>query len=346
MRRIYMCERPYPLYRTLIKCVKSTEKNDILISNHVDGMEKMYPILKNCGMFENVFFYDDKIYKDFNSYGTEREYSRLATGWIVLLKKLMKYLNLQKQAREIGLPEGLNFDEYDEIFVNDATSTIAFHLFGRKKKVIWVEHAKNGFQKRLNTVFRICFRIMPVLEKIGMLYSLHGTSKYVGEIEVNENRDLIPLIKGKKIREVNIDRILEELTDEERGFIFELYCKAYDVDLEKDATFSIILTAPLYEDGFVKSEDEQIRVYRNMIEKHVRKECRVLIKPHPRDNTDYKMYFPEFMIGVPCMSAEVFNLISGKRLEGVFGINTSTVDAFTNARERKAYVLSELEMFL
>lgn len=345
-KRLFICERPYPLYRTLVKCVDDDQHNDIFVSNHVEGMEKMYTVLKDTTIFENVFFYDDDMYRKFYAYGSVREFSKFPRGICILLKKLQLYIKLQKEAKDIILPKGLNIDNYDEIYVNDATSTIMFYLCHKKKKFIWVEHAKNVFQLKLGLVLRICYSIMPALEKFGIVYSLHGTSKWVEAIEVNNNQNLIPLIRKKKIREVDIDKILENMSSEDKNYIFELYCKAYNVVLDKTKPFYIILTAPLFLDGLVCSEEEQIQVYKNLIGRKIGTYENVLIKPHPRDKIDYKKYMPDVVIGEGSMSAEVFNLATGMQLEGVYGIKTSTVAAFSNAKHKESYSAEQVKDFL
>lgn len=339
MKRLFICERPYPLYRTLIKCMNDSQDDDIVISNHVDGMEKMYPVLKNTTIFQNVFFYDDVMYKKFYSFGSEREFSKFPSGIISLLKKLKMYIELQNKAKNIKLPKGLNFEKYDEIYVNDATSTLMFYLCNKKKKFIWVEHSKNVFQLKLSFVYRVCFRIMPILEKLGILYALHGASKWVEAVEVSNNKNLISLIRKKTIREVNLDQILKYMSEEKKEKIFELYCKAYELVLDRDKASYIILTAPLFLDGLVRSEEEQIRVYKNLIKYEIGENKSVLIKPHPRDKIKYEVAIPGVVVVDPCISAEVLNLAGKGYIKGAYGIRTTTVDAFTNVIHKKSYFI-------
>jgi len=345
-KRLFICERPYPLYRTLIKCISDSQDNDILVSNHVEGMEKMYPILKDANIFKHVFFFDDVMYRKFYSYGKVYEFNQFPNGIFILLKKLKMYIELQNKAKNITLPKGLEIEQYDEIYVNDATSTVMFYLCSRKKKFIWVEHAKNAFQDKLSFALRICYRIMPILEKLGIVYALQGTSKWVEAIEVNNACNLIPLIRKKKIREVNIDKLLENISETDKNYIFELYCKAYHVVLDKTIPFYIIMTSPLFIDGLVCSRKEQIKVYRNLIKREIGTYANVLIKPHPRDDIDYKKAIPEAIIIEKSLSAEIFNLATDLQLEGVYGIRTSTINAFTNAKIRKSYSVDQIKDFL
>ncbi len=57
----------------------------------------------------------------------------------------MKYIELQKKTKNISLPEGLEIDSYDEIYVNDASSSMMLYLIvtdgilvaPRKKMTEW-----------------------------------------------------------------------------------------------------------------------------------------------------------------------------------------------------------------
>ncbi|MCI5873937.1 MAG: glycosyltransferase family 52 [Clostridiales bacterium] len=53
-----------------------------------------------------------------------------------------------------------------------------------------------------------------------------------------------------------------------------------------------LITQPLSEDGLM-AEEEKIRVYSEVLKGN---ENKVLVKPHPREKTDYKKYFPDAQI--------------------------------------------------
>lgn len=347
MKRLFLCERPYPLYRTLVKCMDSSDENDIILSNHVEGMERMYPVLKKADIFRNVFFYNDVLYKKFFNYGLQRDFIRFPKNIFILLKKLYMYVDLQQKAARIRLPDGLNIDEYDEIYVNDASSTIMFFLCSRKKKFIWVEHAKNVFQSREPFVYILCFRIMQVLDRLGILYSLRGTSRQVKAVEVNNNENLIPLIRRKRILEVNIDQMIKKMPGRCKKQIFKLYQEAYHLDLDKEKPLYIVLTSPLYEDGRVAEREDQVTIIRNVINRKIGTDENVMIKPHPRDLTRYEKYFPHAVIAAQCISAEILNFADscGIKIQCVYGFLTSSITAFTAAEHVECYSMEQLKQF-
>lgn len=335
MKKLFICERPYPLYRTIVRAIKSQDEIDIVLSNHVKGMEKLLEQLKVSGLFHQVFFYDDKNYLEFYQYGTAREYCKFPQGIFTSIKKIFLYINLQKKAKDIELPKGLNIDSYDEIYVNDASSSIMLYLFHHKKKVIWVEHARNVYQLKLDLPFRIGFQIMKYLEKFHVLYALHGVSKYVKAIEVTENNNLISLIKNKEIRELDILKVLEKLDTEERDFIFQIYSKAYEVQIPKNKRVGMLLTTDLYEDNLVKTKEEHRKVFQKIIENEMKELDYVIIKPHPRDSMNYEGISNRAIIVPGVFSAEIFNLSKDLYFEKVLAIRSTAIYSFSKANIKK-----------
>ncbi len=332
MKKLFICERPYPLYRTLIRAIKSEDTLDIVISNHVDGMENIIEPIKESKLFHQVFFYDDKNYLKFYQYGTAREYSKFPKGIFISIRKLMKYIELQKKAKN---PEGLEIDSYDEIYVNDASSSIMLYLFHQKKEVIWVEHARNIYQIKIDLPFRVGFQIMKYLEKLHILYALHGVSKYVKAIEVTENKNLISLIKKKEIRELDILKVLEKRTKEEKDVIFQIYCKAYQVEIPENKKVGMLLTTNLYEDNLVKTKEEQRQVFQEIIEQEMKELDYVIVKPHPRDTMNYEGISKRAVVVPGVFSAEIFNLSKKLYFEKVFAIRSTSIHAFSKAHMKK-----------
>ena len=335
MKKLFICEKPYPLYRTLIRAIKSEDTLDIVISNHVDGMENIIEPIKESKLFHQVFFYDDKNYLKFYQYGTAREYSKFPKGIFISIRKLMKYIELQKKAKNICLPEGLEIDSYDEIYVNDASSSIMLYLFHQKKEVIWVEHARNIYQIKIDLPFRVGFQIMKYLEKLHILYALHGVSKYVKAIEVTENKNLISLIKKKEIRELDILKVLEKRTEEEKDVIFQIYCKAYQVEIPENKKVGMLLTTNLYEDNLVKTKEEQRQVFQEIIEQEMKELDYVIVKPHPRDTMNYEGISKRAVVVPGVFSAEIFNLSKKLYFEKVFAIRSTSIHAFSKAHMKK-----------
>lgn len=79
----------------------------------------------------------------------------------------------------------------------------------------------------------------------------------------------------------------------------------------------ILFTQPLFKDGFVKSEMEQLIVYKNIINEYYEKNFQVTIKPHPRDNIEYSNLIEEYecsiiAIVIVCGYLYIYNFKQGK----------------------------------
>lgn len=332
MRNLYICERPYPLYRTLIKAMQEFGQHDIFLSNHADGMEKMLQPIRESGIFRNVFFFDDIEYNKFNEYGKVKDYFKFPKGFFILVKKFYLYLKLQKSAKELRLPERLDIMAYDDIYVNDAASSMSLYLFSKKQKFICVEHSKNAFQVKMSIHF--LWSLTGILERIGVCYGLHGTSRYVKAIEVSDAKNLISATKRKVIREVNLDKLLNEMSDGAKDQIFGIYEKAYGLHISRGKKAFILLTQPLYADGLLTDEMAQIRLYHKIIEDYMKDADMIVIKPHPRDQIDYRNFVPNSIIVDPVISAEILNLSSKLYFEKAVTLFSSSIHSFTNAKNR------------
>lgn len=100
--------------------------------------------------------------------------------------------------------------------------------------------------------------------------------------------DLLEIEKNKILEIFKMDRItLKNINDE----------------------IEILLTQPLCEDGII-SENEKIKLYGEILKKYDKD--KILIKPHPREKTDYSKFFPEYKILKSKMPIELFSLLNIK----------------------------------
>ena len=132
-----------------------------------------------------------------------------------------------------------------------------------------------------------------------------GIGNYNGQIPIRKQfkraikgRVISPLGYDKKIRHVYLskpeqaDPILREKIVPFTMSDFLSYTRTYSLSIVFDQftleldNKSILFTQPISEAGIV-SEVEKVQVYREIIEKYKID----MIKPHPRDYTDYSLYF-------------------------------------------------------
>lgn len=79
----------------------------------------------------------------------------------------------------------------------------------------------------------------------------------------------------------------------------------------------IILTQPISEDGFY-SEREKIEIYREIIDSRFPSDkSRVVIKPHPRDKTNYGKYIPDVMLLPRSFPMEILNFTNIRFIKAI-----------------------------
>lgn len=112
-----------------------------------------------------------------------------------------------------------------------------------------------------------------------------------------------------KIEFVNLPKLWEQSTKEKQEYIlncFNLTKQDVEIMLAKEV---ILLTQPIAKDCGL-TEEEQIQLYRDMIEPY--KEENIIIKPHPRENTPYRKYFPHAVIMDKAIPFQLFELLGVK----------------------------------
>lgn len=135
----------------------------------------------------------------------------------------------------------------------------------------------------------------------------YGTHKNIKNIYLT-NKHENPLIKDK-VKVIDIDTLWCNLTKDEQNKILQIF----NIDLNKvnlKKEYVIILTQPLSEGQYNISLNQEISIYKNMIEKF--KDKNIIIKPHPRDLKNYHEIFPNIKIIDRFFPIELLNLIGIK----------------------------------
>ena len=339
MRVIYICERPYNLFRTLLKAVNSNDEMDIMITDNVKGMELMCDELRHCGLFKNVFFFNELKHKTFdyplrshNTFGVKSfaDFRYVISCIFSIIKGFFNYLRSQRQAKHIKLPHGLDFTKYDEIHLTDCTSIINFYLYHKKfTNLIYVEHGKDALSGHYPRVTDY----LTVFVKLRIIYGVRGSCRYIKAIEVNKNENLIKDTRGKEIREIPLDDLIDVLSSEQKDFIYRIYAKSYNFDFSGNSVIDVFLTTSTIWDVPI---DLFIPLCRDMIEQHMLDADYIIIKPHPSDSTDYseipKLY-PNVVLVPASFSAEIFTFNSSLKIRKLINIISTATNMFKSVDE-------------
>jgi hypothetical protein len=337
MRIVYICERPYNLYRTLLKAVNSDDEMDLVISNNIIGMELMCEELRKSGLFRNVFYFNDLKHKTFSHTINEQapfavksfaDFKRVSVSVFYMIAGLFDYFASQRRSRKITLPDGLDFDVYDEIHITDCTSMLNFYVYRKKyNNIVYVEHSKNGIKGTPSILGHFLY----VLVKLRLIYGIRGSCRYISAVEVNDGVGLTWEAKGKEIREVPIAKLLDDASLDKREFIYQIYAKSYSLDFPKDSVIDVFLTTYL-----IDELETSVRLCEEVVRQHMSDAEHIVIKPHPSAKADYSgipSIFPNAVVLPSSFSAEVFALSSSLRIRKLINIDTSSLDAFKSVEE-------------
>lgn len=281
-------------YHALISCIKMLvggNKADIIITDYIPDGKALSDRIKNSGLFENVCFIA----------GIE-EYKA---------KNRLDYLfnHHRKNAEMVKNQLSVDLRSYNEINIYHDDTWIARYLKDSGIKYRLIEDALDSYK----IISETCFSYMLPKNKaklflkrmLGIGYVFCGYDKRTVEVEVNDiNGVQIKELAGDKLVEVPRRPMFDSLDENDKRIISGIFMK--DIPLFEPENSVLLLTQPLYADGVVGSEAEQIGMFKKMVDENVTDE-KLVIKPHPRDFTDYSSVFPTAVIIDKNMPVEVLS---------------------------------------
>lgn len=174
-----------------------------------------------------------------------------------------------------------------------------------KQNLLWLKRllaGKNyGFYKRYSGEEKTCVAI-----------HLTGLSNS-GEV-LND-----PRVKIKSFSE-----LWKESSEEKRLFINNVFSISESQIAGCKNHRHILMTQSFSEDQLI-SEEEKIDMYKKIIEKIGEKD--IVIKPHPRETTDYSKYFPDLFVLKSYAPFELFTL-NGVKFEKAYSVSSSALLGF------------------
>lgn len=139
-------------------------------------------------------------------------------------------------------------------------------------------------------------------------YESYGIEEKVKKIYLT---GLAPIPKeiAHKVELINLKELWDKKTLEEQNEILDIF--SFDLDIkEKIKGRDIILfTQPLSEDNVI-TEEEKLKIYSEIIKKY--QKDRLVIKTHPREKTNYKDMFKEYLVLDNPFPFEILNLLDVK----------------------------------
>lgn len=304
-------------YHALIACVKqlqSEKKSDLIVTDYIPQKEMLAKKLCESGIFEIV-----------RCVGEICEYTPK--------NKLDYIFNLHsKNAEIIKMQLDFSIGEYDEIYIFHDNTWFAHYLKCEKIPYNLIEDALDSYKRISKSPFKYMLHKADLkawiknIFRIGYVFC--GYDRFAKSVEVNSIDGVeIKQLAGKKLVEIPRKPMFDRLTALDLDKLKFIFFK--DIP-EFDYRNSVLLiTQPLFEDGIVIGDDEQIVIYKRLAAKYSRGYS-LVIKPHPRDTVDYSVVFPNAVILNKNMPLEIVGLIEKPHFARVVSFGSScqmTVDA-------------------
>lgn len=152
----------------------------------------------------------------------------------------------------------------------------------------YTEPSKHYERYKNNSLVRILIDYLP------MLHLPYGLSKNVKKVYLTGILETPQIIKDK-IRLINIIELWSNKSEKEQKNILDIYSISQDiVEQLINSKRNILLLTQCYSENNTMTETEKIKLYRDMIKDY--DEEKIIIKTHPREVTDYTLYFPSALV--------------------------------------------------
>ncbi len=271
---LYICSTYYHVLITICKVVVNKQQADIVLCDDIPETQKLQISLIQSNYFANVIYFDSNRVHEY--------FGKNKLDWIFFQHK--------KNRREIEKEFKIDVTRYQDIYIYHDDIILGHYLNDIKIRYHLLEDAQDFYKIIDRTPFARCLPQSGIKYKLRRLlrsgYFPLGQSPYVIDIEVNDNRGL--KIHHKNVVEYSKNLIFESLSENERKKICDIFFTTEDFEALRNPHVLLLLAQPLWKDGYVKSSEEQDKVYLNIISKFKKEGYNVVVKQHPRDTTNYE----------------------------------------------------------
>lgn len=296
-------------YHALISCIKQFRSPgaDILVTDYIPQYTTLAEKLRESSIFGRV-----------RCVGKIREYAPE--------NRLDFIFNMhRKNAEYIESQLDFSIRQYDDIRIFHDDTWFAHYLKCAKIPYDLIEDALDSYKCISASPFRSLLHKADIKSwvkntfRIGYVFC--GYDRYTKSVEVNSIDGVeIKRLAGKKLIEQPRKPMFDGLTAPEIQQLKNIFLR--DIPDFDDRNSTLLLTQPLFEDGTVSSEKEQIAIYQRLAARYTGGH-RLVIKPHPRDNADYAGVFPGAVILDKNMPLEIAALVLKPHFARVIAVSSS-----------------------
>ena len=292
---------------------------------YVDTLYSLFLALLLCDEEETIFFLGNHI--DIN---------------IVRKLKIKFYLNewfdlkiCNKLLNKIRILMILRAKKIDILYFQDHIIYSQLFMKYFKGRIYLLEDGIKNY--KLETPSRSLTKYGKIKEKIkSIVYRLQKRQRIMGlsdrvEKIILTGLDKVPDIIKEKTSIVNIEKLWEELSEQRKERIKEIF----NIDVEKfkiieqEGKNIILFTQPLSEDGIL-DEHEKIEIYSKIIKNY--DITKLVIKIHPREKTDYRKYFKDVVVMDEKIPMELLRIMGIEFKEYVTIFSTAALTSNKNIK--------------
>lgn len=319
--RIYVCHTYYHVYVTFLKELKlpveQRGRATLVLSKMSCNFERLKERVESTGLFEQVLEFDEQNEKNFP------ELAKYRQGAGNFLGNLWKRIQFTKRYAELQVPYiPVDFKEYKDIYVYCDSDPIGYYLNRKRIPYHALEDGlnclKNFDAARYDNRGHFGLKVF-LSRKLNLIFVQNGYGKYCLDMEVND----ISAIHYPCPQYIEEPRqaLVDRLTEEDKQIILQAFIRDKEA-LERQIAESsgvedkiLILTDPLC------TLDVRERIFRDIIEQF-KSEGQIFIKPHPRDELDYRKLFGEYPQFDATVPMELLNFFPGLRFKKVVAVLT------------------------
>lgn len=318
--RVYVCHTYYHAWIAMVKELllpkEEQKKATLILSKLSNDFGNLDERMRKSGLFEEVFMYEEKADTQF----PQLEKYRKDTGniitnmWnrIIFTKKFGKLL-------EADVP--VDFKQYQDIYVFCDSDPIGYYLSYKK---IYYHALEDGLDTlkycdQARVTNRGHFGMKAWMAAHNLIFIENGYAKYCLDMEVNDISACPNPLPNfiEQPRNVMYDR----LQPEDRRLLVKVFLEKIDQLEEQlkaapaEVPKNLILTEPLC------TLDIREQIFRDVIEEYCQ-DAVAIIKPHPRDELDYKNVFKDQIVIEGKFPMEVLNFIPEMKFDKVISVFT------------------------
>lgn len=312
MKHLYICNSYYHILVATIKALKNKGINsDLLLTD--DNCNMKYDDIKEkiekSHIFENVYIeYFPKQLKNCNQ------------NVFGLIKKHL-FLSFRK------MPKKYIDKNYSKIYLFNDTCIFGRLINKQRIKYILLEDGTDSFKK--NREYMMSHnKKKHFLKKILNINEL-GESDNIEYVEVN-NKEGVNL--NQMLVECPKDKMFNDLSLDDINILQRIFLN--NLDINKINNKTLIITQPLFEDGFLSSREEQIKIYKLIVKENGLKNNQIVFKTHPRETTKYNDYFTDSVIISDNFPIEMLNFFPNLHFDNIITISSTAIEIFNNCNKK------------